>query len=130
MNSIFKIKILAVCFSMFAVSTSIAQRPNATTPSFNHLVSAKVIGSNEKAKVILMIQSFRRERQRVKTTTEIFLIGENGEDEKRMVDPKIRERVQVSKVPAGIKPKTVDAKEIQFFDVNLKPVSIADVMTV
>lgn len=103
--------------------------PNPTSAQelrFNDLVQAKMVGTGKDAKVVLMVEAFRQERKKIKTTTEIFSVEDDGQTGDRLGNPRVAERVQVQRVPAGLKPKTLDAKDFQFFDLSMKPVTIDD----
>ena len=102
----------------------VAQDTSRPAPQLKHLVSAKILPGYAPT-VIMMINSFRRENLRVKSTTEIFVVQDDG-SEKPYSEPTVRTQVQVNRIPAGLKPITTDAKHFKFFDLDWKPVSFED----
>ena len=106
--------------------------------NFDMLARAKIAMKDDHAKVIVMLDSMRAIKQRVKVTemkveTRTENVVEGGEQKEQSVPvevPVTYESEIVFTEPAGTKPFAVDAKTMRFFRLDGTEVEVSDAATV
>ncbi len=105
------------------------------TAVLGDLVLAKLDIDDDGARVIMMIESFRTEKKSVTVTRivnetrerEIEVDGKQTTEQYVVQVPVSEEREMSEHVPAGRKPTTIDAGEMQFYNLNAEPITVDEV---
>lgn len=121
--------ICTACVVVPGLSAAADPQRQLPPPRLEQIVSGKMDLKDGKPRLILMIDSYRRERIRIENTRRVVRIDEareeGGEEQVTVIEGPVTQEQEIVRIkPAGLKPTVVDLNDVKFFDINWKAVSI------